>query len=271
MKPVRRRPSGGSRPRSLRRLAQGLRFTNHRLGDPRGDRFFLGCHALVDCLEHDGMLLEPCDERRSLIAVAPWKRRKMGGPLACRPVLVGADRHAAQSQRRQHLGNIASQRLVEDDNEHPIGPKATLVLECKVSEPVQPNRRLAAAGSSLNDDQARVRPGDELELTLVDEGSDFTKMFVLHGQHVVPNAELARARRRLGASGHALPATELGLRGVEPQPATLLAVREGALRRVDALQTSFGDGHAAPNQQVSADLAFTEHFVVLVPFVVAVV
>ena len=134
---------------------------------------------------------------------------------------------------------------------------------------MQPDRGLAAAGAALNHDQARVRPGDELELARIDERGDLAQVLVLG--RFVAEAEPAGAMVLLGAQRRARAAGEAVAAHVGAPKAARSRAHEGALRRADAAQHAVGDGDAAAREDHARDLAIAEDLVVVVALFVAVV
>ena len=125
-----------------------------------------------------------------------------------RPLRVRSYRDAADLEGGEHLGDVPSERFVEDDDEHLVRAEPPLVLESEVSEPVEPDRRLAAASAALNDDETRVLRRDELELPRVDEPGDLLQVLVFGVCRVVTETELAGAMVLLGPERRSLAAGE---------------------------------------------------------------
>jgi len=128
--------------------------------------------------------------------------------------------------------------------------------------------RLAAARAALNDDDARVRPRDELELTRVEQGCDLGQMTIFFGRERRARAE--RAFHVLRTNRLALSTRKLGRATVEPAPPTL-GPHEDALRRSDSIQITLVDGDRSPREDLALDLAITKRLLVFSALFVAVV
>jgi hypothetical protein len=241
-----------------------------------------GRHRVVDHPEHRRVLLRPRDRGRRLLVVLVGQAAEVRCALLLRPALERRHRDAVAAslllaeQRREHPRDVADERVVEDDDEHPVGPEALGILEREVREPVEADRRLAAARAALDDDEARVGPRDELELARIDEGGDLRQVPVL--APLDPRAELAarlpQRRRAVVAFGphrRALAAREArrGLAGA--LPLTVDAAHEDALRRADAAQEARADRERAPREHLAVHVAAAEVLLVDVALFVAVV
>src|SRR5690606_17242681 len=162
--------------------------------------------------------------------------------------------------------DVALERLVEDHHQHPVRPEAALVGEAQVGEPVQADGGLAAAGTALDDDQAAVRRGDELELARIDQRRDLGEEAVLATVAVPPDAELARLVVLLGAHRRALAAREPARALAGAEPGAVAAADERALRRADALELPAVDRDGAAGEDLAVHLAPAELLVVFVAF-----
>src|SRR4029079_3993226 len=105
----------------------------------------------------------------------------VGVPEALGPAFVSPDRNPGQTERRQNLRDVTSQRLVEHDDQHSVGSKAARVVVGEVGEAMEADRRFAAAGAALDYDQSGIGPRDELELPRIDERRDLLQMLVFDG------------------------------------------------------------------------------------------
>ncbi len=226
---------------------------------------------LVDEPEHDRMLLEPSHHRGRVLGVVGRQIGHRLQPDLRGPALVGHHLHALDAERREHLGDVADERVVEDDHQHLVGPEAAAVLEGQVGQPVQADGGLAAAGAALDDHQARGRLADQLELARVDQRGDLAEGLVLAALVGVGADAEGRLVVLLRTHRRALATAELGGAGPGPTPGAVELADEGPLGRADPLEPALTDAQRAPNEHVALDLAVAEEFVVVVALFVAVV
>src|SRR6185369_4854502 len=156
----------------------------------------------------------------------------------------------------------------ENDHQHAIGTEAARVVECQISQAVQPDRRLAAAGAALNHDQARVGAGDQFELAAVDERGDLFEVLVVAA--LLAHAEPARAVMLSRSRRGACPASQLAAVVLQAGPLAISAARERALRSAHAAQRGIDDGQTSAGDDGPGHLAVAEHLVVVVPLFIAV-
>ena len=164
--------------------------------------------VLIDRTQHRGMLLQSDYVRRRVLDVARAELGNVTAPLLLCPELEGLHGNFLDAQGWKDTRNVPDEGVVEDDDEHLVRTEALRILKCEVGKPVKPDRRLAASGAALNDDEPRGWLADQVELTRVDERGDLGKMLVL-AQIIVANAE---PRRADGAT-----------RGASPRPAPPIA------------------------------------------------
>ena len=222
----------------------------------------------VDRAQHRRVLLHADDDRRRLVAVLPRDARQVHVPELLHPGVVGDDGHALDAERREHLRDVASERRVEDDDQHLVDLEALRVLVGEVREAVQADGRLAGARAALDDDEAGGRLRDQLELPRIDQRRDLGEELVRAPVAVAPDTELAGAVIVVGAIGRARAAAEPRARA-RALP-LLAALEERALRRDDPAQRALDDREAAARQHVAVHLFAAEILLVVVALVVAI-
>ena len=91
--------------------------------------------------------------------------------------MEGADLHALDAERGQHVADVVAQRRREDDDQRLRRVDARVIVG-EVGDAMQGHGGLARAGGAANDHEAGGRPGDQRELLRIDEPGDVGEMLV---------------------------------------------------------------------------------------------
>jgi hypothetical protein len=167
------------------------------------------------------------------------------------------------------VADVLDQGLVEDHDEHLHRREAALVLVGEVGDAVQRDGRLAGARAALDQHDAGVRLGDQVELLLVDERGDLLEVLVGARLVVVAvDAELTGGDPRRAADA----ALEQGLRRADGVvPAAAAVAHEGPLRGRHPAELGVHHADRAADEHAALEAAGVELLLVLVLLLVAVV
>lgn len=200
-------------------------------------------------------------------------------PLAglLHPALEGDDLGPRHVEGGQDPRDVLGERLALHHHCHLLGAEDVGVLEVQVGRAVQGDGGLAGARAPLEDHDAAVRRGDELELLRVDEGGDLLEVLVLAERLVVDHAEAARLKGHRGlmgrgrANGHSGSALQGGHALVGEAQPSVAAPDERAGGPGDPAELAVDDAHRAAGLDHPLHRAPPEVLVVVVALFVAVV
>src|SRR5690554_5996897 len=166
--------------------------------------------------------------------------------------------------------DIAHERVVKDDDEHPVGPEGLRILKVEIGEAVKADGGLSATRAALDDDEPARRLRDELELLGVDERRDLGEAFIL-ASVAFADAERAGLMKIFWPCRRALAALErIGARR-RLGPLAIAPLHEDALRRLDALEHAALDRERALHEHLALDLARAEFLLIFIALFVAII
>ena len=132
----------------------------------------MGRRPALQLVQQRRMTLDPPDGGKSLIDDLRAQPGDGRAQLLLCPAGEDQDPNALDAQRREHLPDVRRQSGPVRHDHHARGRKLVRIGEGQIGQAMKADGRLAAARPALNDHDAGIARGDEIELARIDQRRD---------------------------------------------------------------------------------------------------